>query len=111
VRPAAVTRALVDGDVIDLGDRALRVVHAPGHTPGSIVLLDEDLHWLYTGDVLYDGTLFDQTYGADIASYVETMRRLFALDVTQVHPGHDESFDGDLMRELVDTYLRLRADD
>lgn len=111
VRPAAVTRALVDGDVIDLGDRALRVVHAPGHTPGSIVLLDEDLHWLYTGDVLYDGTLFDQTYGADIASYVETMRRLFALDVTQVHPGHDESFDDDRMRELVDTYLRLRADD
>jgi hypothetical protein len=38
------------------------------------------------------------------------MRRLFALDVTQVHPGHDESFDGDLMRELVDsdrTFLAL----
>jgi glyoxylase-like metal-dependent hydrolase (beta-lactamase superfamily II) len=109
VRPATVARALVDGDVVDLGDRALRVMHAPGHTPGSIVLLAEELRWLYTGDVLYDGEVFDQMLGADIPSYVASMRRLLDLDVSLVHPGHDRSFDGDRMRELVDEYLRLRS--
>jgi glyoxylase-like metal-dependent hydrolase (beta-lactamase superfamily II) len=109
VRPAIVTRALTDGDVIDLGDRRLRVVHSPGHTPGSIVLLDEDLRWLYTGDVVYDGAIFDEMIGADIPSYVATMRRLLELDVELVHPGHDHSFDGDRLGEIVDAYLALRA--
>ncbi len=109
IRPATVTRTLVDGDVIDLGDRRLRVIHAPGHTPGSILLYDEDLRWLYTGDVLNDSPVFDEMFGADIPSYVESMRRMRDLDVAMVRPGHDSSFDGDHMRELIDAYLRLRA--
>jgi glyoxylase-like metal-dependent hydrolase (beta-lactamase superfamily II) len=110
IRPAAVTRALDEGDVIDLGDRRLRVIHAPGHTPGSILLYDEDLRWLYTGDVLNDGPVFDEMYGADVASYVSSMRQMRDLDVAVVRPGHDWSFDGDRMRHLIDEYLRLRSD-
>lgn len=109
IRPTTVARTLRDGDVIDLGDRRLRVLHLPGHTPGSIVLLDEDLRWLYTGDVLYDGPVFDEMFGADIPTYVASMRRLLDLDVSRVHSGHDESFDGDRMRALVDAYLTLRS--
>ena len=48
-------------------------------------------------------------YGADIASYVASMRRMRDLDVAMVHPGHDPSFDGDRMRHLIDAYLELRA--
>ena len=109
IRPATVTRALDDGDVINLGDRRLQVIHAPGHTPGSILLLDEDLRWLYTGDVVYDDELLDEMLGADIPSYVESMRRMLDLDVVTVHPGHDRSFDGDRMCELIDAYLELRG--
>ena len=109
VRPATVTRALREGDVIDLGDRRLRVIHAPGHTPGSILLLDEELRWLYTGDVVYDDQLLDEMLGADIPAYVASMRRLRDLDVATVHPGHGPSFDGDRMRQLADDYLRLRS--
>jgi glyoxylase-like metal-dependent hydrolase (beta-lactamase superfamily II) len=109
IAPAAVTRALVEGDSIDLGDRRLRVIHAPGHTRGSILLYDEELRWLYTGDVLNDGPVFDEMDGADIPSYVESMRRMRDLDVTMVRPGHDHSFDGDRMRELIDVYLTLRS--
>jgi glyoxylase-like metal-dependent hydrolase (beta-lactamase superfamily II) len=109
IRPAVVTRALADGDVIDLGDRRLRVIHAPGHTRGSILLYDEDLRWLYTGDVLNDSPVFDEMYGADIPSYVESMRRMRDLDVAMVHPGHDNSFDGEHMRHLIDAYLTLRS--
>jgi glyoxylase-like metal-dependent hydrolase (beta-lactamase superfamily II) len=109
IRPATVTRALTGGDVIDLGDRRLRVIHAPGHTRGSILLYDEDLRWLYTGDVLNDSPVFDEMFGADIPSYVESMRRMHDLDVELVRPGHDNSFDGDHMHDLIDAYLTLRA--
>ena len=95
--------------MIDLGDRRLRVVRSPGHSPGSIVLLDEDLRWLYTGDVVYDGPIFDEMDGADIPSYVATMRRLLELEVALVHPGHDQSFDGGHLGEIVEAYLELRA--
>ncbi len=109
VRPATVTRSLVDGDVIDLGDRRLRILHLPGHTPGSIVVLDEDLRWLYTGDVVYDGALLDEMVGADIPSYVASMRRLLTLDVALVHPGHDASFGAEKLHEIGEGYLRRRS--
>ena len=43
-----------EGHVFDLGDRSLRVVHLPGHTPGSIGLIDERARILFTGDVMYE---------------------------------------------------------
>lgn len=109
VRPATVTHTLADGDVIDLGDRRLRTFHLPGHTPGSIALLDEDLRWLFTGDVVYNGALFDQMNGADISSYVASMRRLLDLDVALVHPGHDASFGPERLHEIGEAYLARRA--
>lgn len=43
-------RPLADGDTIDLGDRALVVYATPGHTAGSIVILDPKTGALFTGD-------------------------------------------------------------
>jgi len=39
-----------DGDRVDLGDRSLMIYAAPGHTPGSIVIFDEQTGNLFTGD-------------------------------------------------------------
>jgi glyoxylase-like metal-dependent hydrolase (beta-lactamase superfamily II) len=41
---------LTDGDRIDLGDRALRVRHAPGHAPHQVVLYDPTNDGVFTGD-------------------------------------------------------------
>ena len=42
--------SLSDGDVIDLGGRLLDVIHIPGHTMGSVLLLDRDTRVLLSGD-------------------------------------------------------------
>lgn len=39
-----------DGDRVDLGDRSLVIYAAPGHTPGSLVVFDEQTGNLFTGD-------------------------------------------------------------
>lgn len=41
---------LNDGDMIDLGNRTLKVIHTPGHSYGHIMLLDETNKMLFSGD-------------------------------------------------------------
>jgi glyoxylase-like metal-dependent hydrolase (beta-lactamase superfamily II) len=107
--PAPATRVLVDGDVVDLGDRAFEVLHLPGHSPGSVGLWEESTGVLFSGDAVYDGPLLDELDGCDIPAYVDTMRRLRELPVTVVHGGHEASFGRDRLVELCDAYLRRRA--
>ncbi len=107
-RPAAATRNLDSGDVIDLGDRAFEVLHLPGHSPGSIGLLDRDSRLLLSGDAIYDGPLLDELAGSCIADYRETMTRLLNLSVDLVLPGHGEPFGADRLHEIAASYLRRR---
>jgi glyoxylase-like metal-dependent hydrolase (beta-lactamase superfamily II) len=46
-------RLLVDGDEIPVGEESLRVIHTPGHTPGSVGFLAD--RFLYSGDTLFCG--------------------------------------------------------
>lgn len=46
-----------DGDVIDLGGRKLEIVAIPGHTPGSVAVLDIGNRVLYSGDTVQDGSI------------------------------------------------------
>jgi glyoxylase-like metal-dependent hydrolase (beta-lactamase superfamily II) len=105
VTPAPATRVLVDGDTIDLGNRAFEVLHLPGHSPGSIGLWDEQSGILFSGDAVYDGPLLDALDGSDIEAYVATMHRLRSLPVTVVHGGHEPSFGRERLVELCDAYL------
>jgi glyoxylase-like metal-dependent hydrolase (beta-lactamase superfamily II) len=101
------TRTVVDGDVIDLGNRAFEVLHLPGHSPGSLGLWEAATGTLFSGDAIYDGPLLDMVAGANIDEYVATMRRLRSLPVEVVHGGHDPSFGRDRYAEIIDGYLRL----
>jgi glyoxylase-like metal-dependent hydrolase (beta-lactamase superfamily II) len=109
-RPAApATRLVREGDIIDLGDRVLEVLHLPGHSPGSIGLWEAASGILFSGDAIYDGPLLDEIEGSDIPAYIATMRRLGSLPARVVHGGHDPSFDGARMRQLAREYLRRRG--
>ena len=110
VKSAEPTRVLEEGDVFDLGDRKLRVLHFPGHSRGSIGLIDEKARILFTGDTMYEqygGPLFDWLPYSDIPSYVQTCRRLQDLSsqVDNVFPGHYASFDGNRLRALATDYI------
>ncbi len=57
IPPAKKIRILQDGDTFNLGDLIVRVIHAPGHSPGSICLYTNK-NELFTGDVAYYGEHF-----------------------------------------------------
>ena len=105
VRPARLGRALEQGDVISLGDRAFEVIHTPGHSPGGIGLFERATGIFLSGDILYDGPLIDDTYHSDIATYRKTLSRLSSLPVRVVHGGHFPSFGPTRFRQLIAEYL------
>lgn len=105
VKPAPLTQHLDEGDVLDLGDRVLRIFHLPGHSPGSIALFEAATGTLFSGDVIYDGALLDNLYHSEPARLEDSLRRLQELPIQTIHGGHFGSFGRDRMEELIAGYL------
>lgn len=105
VRAAPATRLLNDGDVIDLGNRHFEVIHTPGHSPGGIALWEAATSILFSGDIVYDGPLIEDTYHADAADYYRSMVRLYDLPVRIVHGGHFPSYDATRHRAIIRAWL------
>lgn len=105
VKSAPATRLLEDGDIVDLGDRHFEVIHTPGHSPGGIALYEAATRTLFSGDIVYDGPLIEDTYHADADDYARSMQRLLSLDVNIVHGGHFPSFDGRRLHSILRDWL------
>jgi glyoxylase-like metal-dependent hydrolase (beta-lactamase superfamily II) len=104
--PSAVPTRLVEaGDLIELGDRELRVVHLPGHTSGSIGLIEERTGFLFTGDTAY---VDDPLMADDEEAFGRSLEGLRELPVSTVFAGHGPIFDRERLLELVETELRSR---
>lgn len=107
--PTEATMLLQEGDVIDLGNRAFEVLHLPGHSPGSIGLLDRSNGVLFSGDAVYDGPLLDEIPGSNIDDYVNTMTRLLTLDVSRIYGGHDRTMNRERFHSIITSYLALKG--
>jgi glyoxylase-like metal-dependent hydrolase (beta-lactamase superfamily II) len=105
LQPAPLTQTFDEGDVVDLGNRRFRVLHLPGHSPGSIALLDEFNGDFFSADAIYDEGLVDDIPGADVGVYLETMRRLSTLDVGMVYAGHGEIMEAAQMHVVAMGYI------
>jgi glyoxylase-like metal-dependent hydrolase (beta-lactamase superfamily II) len=82
-----------EGGSFEVADVRLEVLHAPGHSPGSICLYCEDLDAVFTGDVLgADGPVPHEGEFPDFPRQLSSIgERLLTLpDVTRVLPGHGE---------------------
>ena len=85
---------LWDGDIIDLGTQKFQVIHMPGHTPGSITLLNLEERILLGGDGIQNGSIFlFNLYGTrrSLEAHVQSMERLWQKyrdDFDLVYPSH-----------------------
>ena len=52
-----IERPLKEGDVVKIGSGQLKVIHVPGHSPGSICLYDEADGFVIAGDTLFEGSI------------------------------------------------------
>jgi glyoxylase-like metal-dependent hydrolase (beta-lactamase superfamily II) len=98
--PVLEATALADGDRLDLPGRP-RVVHVPGHTPGSAAFLFEDRSALCAGDPLVTLSAATGRTGPQLSPFAwdrrrarESLERLEALEARVLLPGHGEPFAG-----------------
>jgi glyoxylase-like metal-dependent hydrolase (beta-lactamase superfamily II) len=74
---------LGDGDEIG----PFTALHLPGHAPDHLVFVAEDV--AFTGDaVLGEGSVFVAPGGGGLGAYLDGLRRLRALGLARLHPGH-----------------------
>lgn len=81
---------LRDGMEFDLGGRVLEVIHLPGHTPGSIALLDRASRILFSGDAIMAGTVPINKYPASVSDFAVSMDRICARrgEFDIIYPAH-----------------------
>jgi hydroxyacylglutathione hydrolase len=90
IPPSVPAVDLAEGGEVRFGSIRLRVLHTPGHTEGSVCLLEADEGLLFSGDTLFQGGWGRVDLpGGDPDAMVASLGRLLALeDGVTVFPGH-----------------------
>ena len=102
--PFRADRPLPDGAEIRLGDRRVRLVSAPGHTPGNCVFYEPETGALFSGDQIIPGLNSNPGWHFDISveppqrfrslpAFADSLERIAVLDIAHLYPGHREPSD------------------
>lgn len=80
-------------DVIYCDPWKFTIWHTPGHTPGSICIVEPSVGWLFTGDTLYPGPLYAFEDESNIEAYSSSIRYINKhIDIFRyIYPGHNEA--------------------
>ncbi|MGO8949724.1 MAG: MBL fold metallo-hydrolase [Ktedonobacterales bacterium] len=89
IEAAPATSTLAEGEVLDLGGRALTVWHTPGHSPGHVSFVDSESGYLFCGDTCYAGTLWMQTDDANLPDWRRSLERLAGSGGVALCGGHE----------------------
>lgn len=104
-------RVLHDGERIDIGGRVLEILHTPGHSPGHMCFWEKERGYLFTGDLVYKGTLFADYPSTDPAAYLESLEKISTLPVKRVFPAHHSlDIQPDMPVRMRNAFRRLKAE-
>ncbi len=85
-------KILKDNEILNLGDIKLKIIHTPGHTPGSICLYEPKSKSLFSGDTVFPfgGVGRTDLIGGNTDEIISSIERLIQLNVKTLYPGHGE---------------------
>ncbi len=102
------------GSRVKAGDDVLEVIHIPGHSYGHIALYHRGSCSLFSGDVMLDGITPNPVIEpvdeverlVVIELYLNTLKKLYSLDVKRVYPGHRKMKRShrEVIREYLDSF-------
>jgi len=113
IRPSPVTRRLRHLETVELGGPTLTVHHTPGHSPGSICLLDSRDGLLFTGDTFYPGMLYAHFDDSDFDAYRRSLEYLVGLLDRMSHlcPAHNEAYvPKEMLARVLGSFEQIAAD-
>jgi len=96
--PCTESQTFKDGDELEIAEMKFRVVSTPGHTPGSVCFVHEDV--IFTGDTLFNGSIGRDFGWSCYRNIIDSIGKLYALGKNyKILPGHGEA--SDLYDELI----------
>lgn len=111
--PQTALAAVKDGDVLELGGRPLMIIHIPGHTAGSVAILDQKNRALYAGDSVQKGHIYMFGDKRTPEEYEKSLDKLIALkaDYDCIYASHDEyQVSGDYAEKVKEAWRQVRED-
>lgn len=111
IRQVKVTMPLKDGDNIELGNRSLKVIHTPGHSPGHICLYEEKTGYLFSGDLIYKGKLDAFYPTTNPVQFMDSINKVVELSVERVFPAHYSlEIDKGIIKEVQQAFKEINDD-
>ena len=92
LKPAKVIKGIKEGFVFNLGNITIKVIHTPGHSPGSITLLTNKKE-LFTGDTAHYGTMYlpkRKKFPIFIASLQRMLDLCMQNGIQELFPSHEQ---------------------
>src|SRR5579875_1150066 len=106
IPPATELQTVADGTVLD-APGAPRIIHTPGHTPGSIAVHVPAVDALFVGDTITTRNVLNGMTGPKPAPFtldpgqaVASLDRLDGVEATWLLPGHGPAWDGGVAEAL-----------
>jgi glyoxylase-like metal-dependent hydrolase (beta-lactamase superfamily II) len=106
IQPVTELMTVADGDVLNLPGSP-RIIHIPGHTPGSVAIHVPSVDAVFMGDAMTTGNVLTGERGPrpapftlDTSSALESLGKLDDVQATWVLPGHGAPWDGGLAEAI-----------
>lgn len=95
---------LSDGEILDLGNRKIKVIFTPGHSKGGTVFLDEENQYLFSADTVMNQPVFLQFAYSSVDEYINSIKKLYEQKdkISKIFPGHRNY---PLGNEVLDDFL------
>ncbi len=93
IPPAHTIHKVIDGQRIDLGNVSIKIIHTPGHSPGSISLLSNRGE-LFTGDLVHEGSVY-LPKKKNFPIVISSLNKLFKIikeelnNDVEIYPSHE----------------------
>ena len=97
--------------MVRLGDRSFKVMHTPGHRPGTICLIDEENRLLVTGDSVCGER--EDLIRMNKQIYIDSLRKLLYVDVDMMimshpfMPARKNILKGKEIREMIEASIKI----
>jgi len=102
--------SLLDGNsFFNLGGRIIKVIETPGHSPGHMCFFEENTGYLFSGDLIYKGTLFANYPSTDPEDFLQSVEKIAELPIKRILPAH-HSLDlrTDIVSEIRDELKKIK---
>lgn len=101
-----------DKEIIDLGNRKLQIINLPGHTPGSIAILDINNRVLIGGDSIQDGRIFMFGEIRNLNAFIISLQELwnnYQNEFDVVYPSHGSiPINKDIIPKIIEAAKQIK---